>query len=459
MSNRVVSTAVVLFTRDLRVHDNPTLHRAVNDADEVVPLFVLDDRIIGSSYNSPNRAGFLAGALHDLDASLKRLGADGLVVRRGDVVEETGAVVDEAGADQVHLSADWSGYAQRRRRRLADRLSESGRGLRVHADTIAVFPPGAITPSDKDHFAVFTPYFRRWECEGMRVVLSPPRRIRSKRVRKGRLPAAEDICTGDRAAHFPEPGEGAGRRRIDGWLASLVQRYADDNDNLAGDDTSRISPYLHFGCLSPVEVAAGAGSSPGAQAFVRQIAWRDFHLQVLAARPDAAHRDYRTRGDDWRQSGSDLDAWREGRTGVPIVDASMRQLLREGWMHNRARLIASSFLTKHLYIDWREGAAHFLAHLVDGDIANNQMNWQWIAGTGTDTRPNRVLNPLRQAERFDPDGVYVRRYVDELAGIEGGAVHEPWKLPSNQRAGLNYPAPLVDLDEGRRRFLDARAAS
>jgi deoxyribodipyrimidine photo-lyase len=203
-------------------------------------------------------------------------------------------------------------------------------------------------------------------------------------------------------------------------------------------------------------LVAAAGRSRGAYAFVRQLAWRDFNLQLLAARAEVATEDYHPRGDQWRSDEEDLAAWREGRTGYPIVDAAMRQLRQEGWMHNRGRLIAGSFLTKTLYIDWRQGARHFLHHLVDGDIANNQLNWQWVAGTGTDTRPSRVLNPLRQAERYDPDGAYVRRYVPELAEVQGPAAHMPWKLPEEVRARLHYPEPIVDLAEGRRRFLDAR---
>jgi deoxyribodipyrimidine photo-lyase len=203
--------------------------------------------------------------------------------------------------------------------------------------------------------------------------------------------------------------------------------------------------------VSALEVARRGERSPE---FVRQLAWRDFHHQVLAARPRAAHDDYRPRGDRWRDDEHALAAWQAGETGIPIVDAGMRQLLAEGWMHNRARLIVGSFLTKTLYVDWRAGAAHFFRHLLDGDVANNCMNWQWVAGTGTDTRPNRVLNPLRQAERFDPDGEYVRRYVPELSDVDVRYVHRPWELPDKEHKG--YPPPIVDLAEGRARFLAAR---
>jgi deoxyribodipyrimidine photo-lyase len=452
-------TAIALFTRDLRMHDNPTLQGAVDSAEQVLPVFVLDDAILGSAYLAPNRASFLVDALRDLDESLKQRGADGLVIRRGDTAREVATLADEVGARTVHVAGDWSGYAQSRQRRLEKLLVERNRELVVHGETLVVVPPSTVAPTDRDHFAVFTPYHRRWADHPRRPVLDPPRRLASPSVRMGRIPAAETLCPGDRARHLPAGGETAGRRRMQAWLRSSVTAYADHHDDLAGDDTSRMSPYLHFGCLSPTELVASAGRSRGALAFVRQLAWRDFNLQLLAARPEVANRDFRYRGDRWRRDEGDLVAWQEGRTGYPIVDAAMHQLRHEGWMHNRGRLVVGSFLTKTLYLDWREGARHFLHHLVDGDIANNQLNWQWVAGTGTDTRPGRVLNPLRQAERYDPDGTYVRRYVPELANIDGPAVHTPWKLPDDVRKALDYPDPIVDLAEGRRRFLDARETS
>ena len=236
-------------------------------------------------------------------------------------------------------------------------------------------------------------------------------------------------------------------------------RYDHSHDDLAADATSRLSPYLHFGCLSPLEVAERASAVAVGASFVRQLAWRDFYHQLLDARPETSHDDMRARGDRWRKDEEGLAAWKEGRTGYPIVDAGMRQLLREGFIHNRARLITASFLTKDLYVDWREGAGHYLDWLVDGDVANNSGNWQWVAGTGADTRPNRVFNPIRQAKRFDPRGEYVRRYVPELAGIGDATVHEPWKLEAAERAGLDYPEPIVDHAEATARFLRRRRVS
>ncbi|MEU1128105.1 FAD-binding domain-containing protein, partial [Streptomyces sp. NPDC005899] len=257
-----------------------------------------------------------------------------------------------------------------------------------------------------------------------------------------------------------EGGERAGRARFAAWCRDGLGAYEARHDDLAGDATSRLSPHLHFGTLSATELVhrAGEAGGPGAEAFVRQLCWRDFHHQVLAARPRAAHVDYRPRGDRWRgerSAAEDIDAWKRGRTGYPLVDAALRQLLHEGWMHNRGRLLTASFLVKTLYVDWRVGARHFQDLLVDGDLANNQLNWQWVAGTGTDSRPHRVLNPLVQARRYDPDGVYVRRWVPELAGVEGAAVHEPWKPRVAGRCG-DYPEPLVGLAEGLARFRHAR---
>ena len=210
--------------------------------------------------------------------------------------------------------------------------------------------------------------------------------------------------------------------------------------SLAADATSRLSPSLHFGCVSARALAVRA-QERGGEAFVRQLCWRDFYAQILIARPRTQVDDLRPRGDRWLDDPEALAAWKEGMTGYPLVDAGMRQLRAEGWMHNRARMVAASFLVKDLGIDWREGARHFFDLLLDGDVAQNIGNWQWVAGTGVDTRPNRIFNPIRQARRFDPDGTYVRRYVPELAGVEGRAVHEPWKLAPRPEG---YPEPILD---------------
>ncbi|MEU1211671.1 deoxyribodipyrimidine photo-lyase [Streptomyces sp. NPDC005790] len=455
-----MSVAVVLFTADLRLHDHPPLHAALASADEVVPLFVLDDAVGAAGFDAPNRRAFLADCLRDLDTGLRERGGR-LVLRTGDVVEEVGRIVTETGANAVHMAADVSAFAQRREERLREALTPVGCRLRVHDAVVTAVAPGAVVPSDagRDHFSVFTPYFRRWSEEGVRTPFRAPRAVR---VPSG--PASAPLPSRPGTGLSPglaEGGEAAGRRLFTAWRRQGLASYEERHDDLAGDATSRLSPHLHFGTLSPTELVdrSRTAGGPGAEAFVRQLCWRDFHRQVLAARPAASHCDYRPRQDDWRTgraASDDTAAWKEGRTGYPVVDAAMQQLLHEGWMHNRGRLLTASFLTKTLYVDWRTGARHFLELLVDGDIANNQLNWQWVAGTGTDSRPNRVLNPVTQAKRYDPDGAYVRRWVPELAEVAGPAVHEPWKLSEAERARCGYPEPILGLPEGLTRFKEAR---
>ncbi|AJT62005.1 Deoxyribodipyrimidine photo-lyase [Streptomyces lydicus] len=454
-----MNVSVVLFTSDLRLHDHPPLRAALHTSDAVVPLFVRDDGIDATGFAVPNRLAFLADCLADLDAGLRERGGH-LVVRHGDVVDQVCAVVAEADAGEVHMAAGVTGYACRREERLRKALESQGRRLRVHDTVITAVAPGAVTPQASDHFAVFTPYFRHWSRQRLRDVLGAPRAVRVPQgMASDELPSRRTVS--GVSQQLAAGGEKAGRKRLTAWLRSGLADYEDRHDDLAGDATSRLSAHLHFGSLSLLEVVhrARRAGGPGSQAFVRQLAWRDFHHQVAAARPDAATADYRTRHDHWRSEESAADeiaAWKEGRTGYPVVDAAMRQLLTEGWMHNRGRLLTASFLTKTLYVDWRVGARHFLQLLVDGDIVNNQLNWQWVAGTGTDTRPHRVLNPVAQAKRYDPDGIYVRRWVPELSGLEGRAVHEPWKLNPQARAGYDYPDPIVNLSDGLARFRRAR---
>ncbi|MFC8270976.1 cryptochrome/photolyase family protein [Streptomyces sp. NPDC057271] len=454
-----MNVSVVLFTSDLRVHDHPPLRAALGPGNETVPLFVRDPAVDAAGFAAPNRLAFLADCLGDLDTALRERGGR-LVVRSGDPVDEVRAVVREADADEVHMAAGVSAFARRREDRLRRALEADGRRLYVHDGVVTALPAGAVTPDGSDHYAVFTPYFKRWSRERLREPLAAPHQVRVPRgIRSEDLPARGDVQSVSEG--LAAGGETEGRKRLTAWLGRRADAYEERHDDLAGDATSRLSPYLHFGAVSAAEAVHRARSrgGAGAEAFVRQLCWRDFHHQVLAARPEAAEDDYRSRSDLWRrgkQAEADLRAWREGRTGYPVVDAAMRQLAHEGWMHNRGRLLTASFLTKTLYIDWRAGARHFLDLLVDGDVANNQLNWQWMAGTGTDTRPNRVLNPVTQGKRYDPQGAYVRRWVPELAGLEGPAVHEPWKLPGLERARYDYPDPVVELPDGLARFRRAR---
>ncbi|MET9603486.1 deoxyribodipyrimidine photo-lyase [Streptomyces sp. NPDC006512] len=454
-----MNIAVVLYTSDLRLHDHPPLRAALSSCDRVVPLFVRDRAIEAAGFAAPNRLAFLADCLADLDAGLRERGGR-LVIRSGDAVAEVCALVQETDADEVHMAAGVSAYAHAREERLRAALEARGRRLYVHDTVVTAVAPGAVLPAGSDHFAVFTPYLRRWSELPARTPAPAPRTVPvPPDIGSDPLPARGAV-TGT-SPGLARGGEREARRLLTHWLRDGITHYEDVHDDLAGDATSRLSPHLHFGTLSPAEAVhrARAAGGPGAEAFVRQLCWRDFHHQVLAARPAAATEDYRPRQDRWR-TGADAEeevrAWKEGRTGYPVVDAAMRQLRHEGWMHNRGRLLAASFLAKTLYVDWRTGARHFLELLVDGDLANNQLNWQWVAGTGTDTRPNRVLNPVRQGLRYDPDGSYVHRWVPELAGLPAPRVHEPWRLPAPERARYDYPDPVVDLADGLDRFRRGR---
>lgn len=443
-----IETALVLFNRDLRVHDHPALAAAAK-AERTVPLFVFDERLLASRIAAPNRVAFMLEALEDLDERLQKAGGR-LFVREGDPVREAISVARKCEAKQIHVSADWSAYARAREERLARACEEERIELVAHPG-VTVVPPGAVTPAGGDHFKVFSPYHRAWSGLPLRPLASTPRKLAvPARLAAKRLPKFESLVGSTPSQGRLAGGESEGRKRMRAFLRNRIGRYEEQHDDLPGEGTSRLSAYIRWGCISPLELAREAGERRGGGPFVRQLCWRDFHHQVLAATPSLPHRDYRPRRDRWSKSKRAFEAWQEGITGYPLVDAAMRQLAEEGFMHNRARMTVASFLCKDLYIDWRAGAWRFWDLLSDGEIANNAGNWQWVAGTGNDTRPNRVLNPVRQAERYDPDGHYVRRYLPELESLRGNAIFRPWRMEGFDR--LDYPEPIVDHDEAAAAF-------
>ena len=422
--------AIVLFTRDLRVHDNPALAAVARESDQVIPLFVLDDRLLAVS---ERRTRLLASALHDLDHSLKRLGAH-LIVRRGDAVAETVRLARESGAQTVFLAEDVSAHARERERRLGEALS-----VRTFPG-VTVVPAGLVAPAERDCYRVFTPYYRAWSASPWRALEKPPDRLElPPGIETDELPAAD-----------PSFGETAARASVERWLAGPEAFYVETRDDLAADATSRLSSSLHLGTISPLELVVRSRNPE----FVRQLAWRDFFAQLLAANTWSSARDLNPRMRDWVDDPDGLAAWKEGLTGYPVIDAGMRELAATGFMHSRARMVVASFLNKDLNIDWREGAAHFARHLVDGDVASNVGNWQWVAGTGVDTRPGRIFNPTRQGQRYDPNGDYVRRWIPELAAVPGVVVHEPWKL--DQRRTNGYSPPFVDHAAAAARYRASR---
>ncbi|HEU4356293.1 MAG TPA: deoxyribodipyrimidine photo-lyase [Actinomycetota bacterium] len=434
---------LVLFTRDLRVHDHPTLTEAIRSSGEVVPLFVLDPAL---QLVSPNRSRLLVDGLHDLDRSLRERGGR-LMLRHGDVAETTVAVARALRVDRVFVTADVSATARRRERRLAEGLATDGIELRVISGN-AIVEPGDLAPVGRSAYRVFTPYHRAWVAAPRRSVLrAPPRVPVPADVVSDPLPDPRSVAV--EALELPTGGERAARRRLATFLRNGASTYDVVRNDPAADGTSRLSPYLRFGFVSANEVAQRAAQVPGAAGFVRQLAWRDFFGQLLWHDPRLAWEDLREAPASALPSvppEQALGLWKEGMTGLPLVDAGMRQLRREGWIHNRVRMVVASFLTRRLGVPWQEGAEHFARHLVDGDPANNAGGWQWVAGTGTDPRRSRSFNPVRQARRFDPGGDYVRRYVAELRGLEGSLVSAPWRHATLLQS-RGYPEPVCPVPD------------
>ncbi|MBV9943166.1 MAG: deoxyribodipyrimidine photo-lyase [Solirubrobacterales bacterium] len=430
-------TAILWLRRDLRVHDHPALEAAREHAERLVPVFCFDERLLRGRHASGPRTQFLLECLADLDGSLRARGSR-LVVRHGRPEEEIPALAREVRASRMHFSGDVSGFARARDARVATALEQAGVSVHEHPGVFVVDDLDAIRTTEGQPYTVFTPFHRAWTRAPRRRPHGVPRSLPAlpTGLDSGVLPRLADLGLGQEVAEPRPGGEHPARDAMRAFLSSQGRSYAVKRDLVGEPGTSRLSPYLHFGCLSPRELEQRAGDA----AFRRQLCWRDFYAHVLLHFPENARAEHqaRYRGTmPWSRDQSAFAAWCVGRTGFPLVDAGMRQLRREGWMHNRARLVVGSFLTKDLGIDWRWGERWFMRLLLDGDQASNNGNWQWIASVGVDPQPpfRRMFNPTRQQTRFDPDGEYVRRYVPELAGDS------------------HYPPPLVDHAAARREAL------
>lgn len=439
------------FRRDLRLADNPALVAAVDEArradDEVVPLFVVDPALWASA-GTP-RLAYLARSLGALDEAL-----DGrLVVRRGRPADVVPDVAREVEAPAVHVTAATEPFGRRRDDAVARALGDDV-PLVATGSPYAV-APGRLRTQQGTPYEVFTPFRRAWLDHGWSAPAPRPRSVPWATLRGDGLPDEPETTV-----RLPEAGEAAARRRWSEFVHDGLATYGHDRDRPDLDGTSTMSVPLKYGELHPRTLLADltGGSAPVAT-YRSELAWREFHADVLWHRPDAARRSLRdvVPEDSWAQgpeADAAFEAWAHGRTGYPLVDAGMRQLREIGWMHNRVRMVTASFLVKDLHLRWQQGADHFLAWLVDGDVPQNQLNWQWVAGTGRDAAPYfRVFNPVLQGKKFDPDGAYVRRWVPELRDVPGAAVHEPWRLPSG--AAPDYPARLVDHAAEREVALEA----
>jgi deoxyribodipyrimidine photo-lyase len=436
------------FRRDLRLADNPALLEACA-ADGVLPLFVLDPALWGPA-GLPRRA-YLGASLRALDASLRQRHAR-LTVVRGDPVRQVVLAAEQVGASRVHVAADFGPYGARRDRDVEAALAEKGIEL-VRTGSPYAVAPGRVTNGSGDPYKVYTPFSKAWAEHGWRGPVDAPSGVAwlegdGVDIPDPDVPAALDL---------PEAGERAALKRWRAYLEGHLADYDAERDRPDLDTTSHMSVHLKWGEIHPRTMLADLASRRGAGAttYRKELAWREFYADVLFAQPRTAREYLRPEFArmEYDEPGAQLDAWREGRTGYPIVDAGMRQLRATGWMHNRVRMIVASFLVKDLHVEWQHGARHFMAHLVDGDLASNQHGWQWVAGCGTDAAPYfRVFNPTTQGAKFDPDGAYVRRWVPELRDVDPRHVHDPSAAPDGPPEG--YPAPIVDHAEERREALD-----
>jgi deoxyribodipyrimidine photo-lyase len=470
--------AVVWLRDDLRVADNPALAAAAATGAPVLALYVLDEESPDVRPLGGAARWWLASSLERLTESLAALGVP-LVLRRGPAGAVVPAVVADSGAGAVFWNRRYGGGEIAVDTAVKARLTGDGVAVKSFQGSL-LYEPWAVRSGEDRPYRVFSPFWRAARATGelRRPLPAPtsatgfPGTMASDKLADWRLtPTRPDWAGGLREAF--EPGEAGAEKRLSAFLETALARYADDRDVPGGTTTSMLSPHLRFGEISPFRVwhAAAARVAEGGrmvravEKFHAELGWREFAWHLLHHAPDLATRNFQPRFDDFPWADGEeaaVAAWRRGRTGVPIVDAGLRQLWTTGWMHNRVRMIVASFLVKHLLVDWRVGEAWFWDTLVDADQANNPASWQWVAGTGADAAPYvRVFNPVLQGEKFDADGAYVRRWVPELVRLPDAFLHRPWEAPADVRSaaglrlGRDYPLPVVTLADGRARALAA----
>jgi deoxyribodipyrimidine photo-lyase len=458
-----VTRGIHWFRNDLRVRDNTALEALVSRVDAWLPVFILDPRIIaGPRFGAP-RTRFLLDCLGRLSRDLEKRGVP-LIVREGQPEKVLPKLLHETGARLLSFNEDVTPFAHCRDTVVRQAVERAGGEVVERLDHV-VFRSSDIRSASGGPYAVYSPYkktwWRRWQLEPRlpegRLRLPPP--IPGFAADwipdPGRLGLEAGECD------IPTGGPEAGSRRLERFLDVAAGRYHEDRDRPDVDGTSRLSPYLRFGAISVRQCFARAQEAmraepslqPGVEKWLDELVWREFYSAILEEHPRVLRENYRREFDSlvWNVDSDGFEAWCEGRTGYPIVDAGMRQLRATGWMHNRVRMIVASFLTKDLLIDWREGARFFFQHLVDGDPASNNGGWQWAASTGTDAQPYfRIFNPAAQGKRWDPEGRYVRRWIPELRDVPNKHVHEPWGIGHPTA----YPDPIVDHAERRKLALE-----
>jgi deoxyribodipyrimidine photo-lyase len=459
------TTRIMWFRRDLRIHDLPAL-AAASAGSRTLPCFIFDQRLLTRGrFVSPTRTAFMLGCLADLRKSLRDLGGD-LYIRHGspETVLVELALAVQAGS--VHWTSDASPWAGWRDQRVIASLEDAGLTACPHPGAYIVDNPAEVLSGKGTPYTVYSPFFKAWKDLPRRSPVQPPEQISSPGdLDPGPIPGLHELGFPSGApAERPsfEPGEPAARDAARDYLNGGLSDYADTRNSPSGG-SSRLSPYIRWGCLSPLELEnkLGLRDGRGPAVFRKELAWREFYASVMLNYPEVAGSEFqpRYRGTlHWQEDDELLEAWKAGRTGYPLIDAGMRELLADGWMHNRVRMVVASFLTKDLHIDWREGERWFMERLVDGDTASNNGGWQWVTSVGTDPAPyfQRMFNPMTQQERFDPDGEYVRHWVPELRQVPDEHLVRPWLMSDGQqteagcRIGHDYPEPVIDHAQERR---------
>ena len=464
-----MSTRLFWHRRDLRIADNRGLAAAA-DGDTVVPTFVFDDDVL--AHAGDPRVRHMLDALSELRADYRERDSD-LVVARGDPAEVLPDLAAEYDAEAVVWNEDYSGLARERDARVRMALDDAGVARETTHDAVH-HEPGTITTNKGEPYSVYTYFWKKWRDREKADPFDAPTADDLASVTGEELPSIEALGFSEPEADVQPAGTEAARERLAAFRADAIRRYDEDRDYPGKEATSRLSTDLKWGTIGVREVyeaiveamaaAEADGDDDGAEAigeFQSQLAWREFYTQVLWANPRVVSQNYKEyeRDIEWRDDDdamADLRAWKDGETGYPIVDAGMRQLREEAYMHNRVRMIVASFLTKDLLLDWRHGYEHFKDHLADHDTANDNGGWQWAASTGTDAQPYfRIFNPMTQGERYDPDAEYISEYVPELSSVSADNVHSWHELSVGRRRQLasRYPDPVVDHSEMRERAL------
>jgi len=466
---------IVLFRKDLRISDNRALAAAADTGRPVVPLFIIAEGGAGARPTGAASRWWLHHSIAALSKSIEKLGAT-LLLRKGDTQKIVAETIKASGADTVFWNRRYAppDFAVDTALKTALR----GDGLDAESfDGFLLHEPSRVATQSGDFYKVFTPFHKKLASDTeARDPIDAPKslpecsaRVKSEKLDAfGLLPTKPDWSGG--LAERWQPGEGGARDRLESFLEDRLDGYADSRDRPGEDGTSGLSPHLAHGEITPFQIMAALTRRSGrdAETFRKELAWREFSYHLLFHRPKLGQENFRPEFDsfEWKSAPSALKAWQRGQTGYPIVDAGMRELWQTGWMHNRVRMIAASFLIKDLLIDWRKGEEWFWDTLVDADAANNPASWQWVAGSGADAAPYfRIFNPVLQGEKFDPDGSYVRRYVPELANLPDRYVHRPWEAPasvlkdSGLELGKGYPRPIVDHAQARDRAMAAYRAT